>query len=206
MVNHCATAMNRSCPACGRSKGDSMIMNSERAAQACRVRVTAPTVYSAYPDPTQPTGWAEIPAVMLGADLTGREDIEYTGTINESIIPVDGQRTRATPGAPLGDCPISERGPSWLCPVSGAGRTPGSDARQRMSPTSRPSTARTAHCNQALLAWKLPDGTCSSSAVLSDRGSPARRRDMQTIAFRRSWRGAGISIVHSLRTNRSSIV
>ncbi len=66
-----------------------MIVIGERAAQACRVTVTAPTVYSAYPDPTQPTGWAEIPAVMIGADLTGREDIEYTAMINESIIPVD---------------------------------------------------------------------------------------------------------------------
>jgi len=26
---------------------------------------------------------------MLGADLTGREDIEYTAMINEAIIPVD---------------------------------------------------------------------------------------------------------------------
>ena len=63
--------------------------NSERAARACRVTITAPTTYPAYPDPSRPTGWADIPAVILAADLTGREDIEYTAMCNSAIIPVD---------------------------------------------------------------------------------------------------------------------
>ena len=66
-----------------------MPTNSERAALACRVTVTAPTTYPGYPDPTRPTGWADIPAVILAADLTGREDIEFTAMCNSAIIPVD---------------------------------------------------------------------------------------------------------------------
>jgi hypothetical protein len=66
-----------------------MLSYSERAAHACRVTVTAPTRYPAYPDPTQPTGWAELPAMILAADLAGREDIEYTAMINAAIIFVD---------------------------------------------------------------------------------------------------------------------
>ncbi len=66
-----------------------MVTNSERAAKACRVTATAPTLYPAYPDPTRPRGWADIPTVIVAADLTGREDIEYTAMLNRSIIPVD---------------------------------------------------------------------------------------------------------------------
>ena len=47
------------------------------------------TTYPAYPNPSRPTGWANIPAVILAADLTGREDIEYTAMCNSAIIPVD---------------------------------------------------------------------------------------------------------------------
>ena len=73
-----------------RSEGNHMLpTNSERAARACRVTITAPTTYPAYPDPSRPTGWADIPAVILAADLTGREDIEYTAMCNRAIIPVD---------------------------------------------------------------------------------------------------------------------
>ena len=73
-----------------RSEGNHMLpTNSERAARACRVTITAPTTYPAYPDPSRPTGWADIPAVILAADLTGREDIEYTAMCNSAIIPVD---------------------------------------------------------------------------------------------------------------------
>ncbi len=66
-----------------------MASNHERVAGACRVAVTAPTTYPGYPDPSRPTGWADIPAVVLAADLTGREDIEYTAMINRKIILVD---------------------------------------------------------------------------------------------------------------------
>lgn len=73
-----------------RSEGSHMMpTNSERATRACRVTITAPTTYPAYPDPSRPTGWADIPAVILAADLTGREDIEYTAMCNSAIIPVD---------------------------------------------------------------------------------------------------------------------
>jgi hypothetical protein len=73
-----------------RSEGHQMMpTNSERAARACRVTIAAPTTYPAYPDPSRPTGWADIPAVILAADLTGREDIEYTAMCNSAIIPVD---------------------------------------------------------------------------------------------------------------------
>lgn len=66
-----------------------MRTNSERAALACRVTIMAPATYPGYPDPTRPTGWADIPAVILAADLSGREDIEYTAMLNRAIIPVD---------------------------------------------------------------------------------------------------------------------
>ena len=66
-----------------------MASNHERVAGACRVTVTAPTTYPGYPDPSRPTGWADIPAVVLAADLTGREDIEYTAMTNRKIILVD---------------------------------------------------------------------------------------------------------------------
>ena len=66
-----------------------MKSNSERAAQACRVKVVMPCDFPGYPDPTTPSGWAEIPAALLAADFTGREDIEYTAMIDQTIIVVD---------------------------------------------------------------------------------------------------------------------
>lgn len=73
-----------------------MASNHERVAGACQVTVTAPTTYPGYPDPSRPTGWADIPAVVLAADLTGREDIEYTAMTNRTIILVDDSELMIT--------------------------------------------------------------------------------------------------------------
>jgi len=86
---HCAISRVAIHASPQRSDGNHMMpTNSKRAALACRVTITAPT-YPGYPDPTRPTGWADIPAVILAADLSGREDIEYTAMLNCAIIPVD---------------------------------------------------------------------------------------------------------------------
>ena len=62
-----------------------MKSNSQRAIEAAQATNVAICTYPGYPDPTTHTGWADIPAVLLGVDLTGREDIEYTAMIGESI-------------------------------------------------------------------------------------------------------------------------
>ena len=66
-----------------------MKSNSQRAIEAAQATNVAICTYPGYPDPTTHTGWADIPAVLLGVDLTGREDIEYTAMIGESILRVD---------------------------------------------------------------------------------------------------------------------
>ena len=76
---------------------------SERAAAAHRVTEVRPGIFSAYPDPSTPSGWADVHIAVVVADLTGREDIEYTAMFNRTMIcvddatlavtqPVDGQR------------------------------------------------------------------------------------------------------------------
>ena len=45
-----------------------------------------PGTFPAYPDPSTPTGWADVSMVLVVADLTGREDIEYTVMSDRSII------------------------------------------------------------------------------------------------------------------------
>jgi hypothetical protein len=61
----------------------------ERVACVCRVTVTTPATYPGYPDPSKPTGWADVPAMVRAADLGGREDIEYTAMTTRAIICVD---------------------------------------------------------------------------------------------------------------------
>ncbi len=62
---------------------------SSRAAAAHRATAVIPGILPAYPDPSTPTGWADVSVVLVVADLTGREDIEYTAMIDRSIICVD---------------------------------------------------------------------------------------------------------------------
>ena len=62
---------------------------SSRAAAANRVTSVVPGVFPAYPDQSTPTGWADVAVAVVVADLAGREDIEYTAMIDQSIICVD---------------------------------------------------------------------------------------------------------------------
>jgi hypothetical protein len=62
---------------------------SSRAAAAHRVTSVLPGIFPAYPDPSTQTGWADVAIAVVVADLTGREDIEYTAMIDRSIICVD---------------------------------------------------------------------------------------------------------------------
>ena len=48
-----------------------------------------PGIFPAYPDPSTPTGWADVSVAVVVADLTDSEDIEYTTMIDQSIICVD---------------------------------------------------------------------------------------------------------------------
>ena len=52
--------------------------------------------YPAYPDPTADTGWADVPAVMLLIDLTGREDIAYTAMMQGAALFADDLELRVT--------------------------------------------------------------------------------------------------------------
>jgi hypothetical protein len=52
--------------------------------------------YPAYPDPTTDTGWADVPAVMLLIDLTGREDIAYTAMMQGAALFADDLELRIT--------------------------------------------------------------------------------------------------------------
>jgi hypothetical protein len=62
---------------------------SSRAAAAHRAVSVIAGILPAYPDPSTPTGWADVPSALVVADLTGCEDIEYTAMIDRSIICVD---------------------------------------------------------------------------------------------------------------------
>ena len=61
----------------------------ERISNANRAVSVLPGVFPGYPDPSTRTGWADLPVAILVADLTGREDVEYTAMINSSMICVD---------------------------------------------------------------------------------------------------------------------
>jgi hypothetical protein len=72
---------------------------SSRAAAAHRVTSVMPGIFPAFPDPSTPTGWADVPVALVVADLTGREDIEYTTMIARSIICVDDATLAVTRAA-----------------------------------------------------------------------------------------------------------
>lgn len=42
--------------------------------------------YEGYPDPSTESGWAEVPAVMLLVDFSGREDIVYAAMIEAASL------------------------------------------------------------------------------------------------------------------------
>jgi len=58
----------------------------ERLARANFATSIAPMTYPGYPDPTSDSGSAEVPAVMIGVDLTEREDVEYTAMLNSRVL------------------------------------------------------------------------------------------------------------------------
>lgn len=45
--------------------------------------------HPAYPDPSTESGWADVPAVLLLLDLTGREDIVYHAMMDASPLAAD---------------------------------------------------------------------------------------------------------------------
>lgn len=62
---------------------------SDRARNACQAKEVHLGGFPGYPDPSTATGWADIPTALIAADLTGREDVEYTAMIERSVLTVD---------------------------------------------------------------------------------------------------------------------
>lgn len=60
--------------------------------------------YPAYPDPTTETGWADVPAVMLLVDFSGREDIVYAAMMQAAALFADDLELRITAAADAGTC------------------------------------------------------------------------------------------------------
>jgi hypothetical protein len=59
---------------------------SSRVSSAYHAISVIPVIFSAYADPSTPTGWADVPSALVVADLIGRDDIEFTAMIDRSII------------------------------------------------------------------------------------------------------------------------
>lgn len=60
--------------------------------------------YPAYPDPTTDTGWADVPAVMLLVNFSGREDIVYAAMMQEESLLAADLELRITAPADAGTC------------------------------------------------------------------------------------------------------
>jgi hypothetical protein len=60
--------------------------------------------YPAYPDPTTDTGWADVPAVMLLVNVSGREDIVYAAMMQEASLLAAGLELRITAPDDAGTC------------------------------------------------------------------------------------------------------
>ncbi len=60
--------------------------------------------YPAYPDPTTDTGWADVPAVMLLVNFSGREDIVYAAMMQEESLLAADLEFRITATADAGTC------------------------------------------------------------------------------------------------------
>lgn len=60
--------------------------------------------YPAYPDPSTASGWAELPAVMLLVDFTGREDVVYAAMIGAQALWANDISLQTTRPNPDGTC------------------------------------------------------------------------------------------------------
>ena len=60
--------------------------------------------YPAYPDPTTDTGWADVPAVMLLVNFSGREDIVYAAMMQGAALFADDLELRITATDEHGVC------------------------------------------------------------------------------------------------------
>lgn len=60
--------------------------------------------YPAYPDPSTESGWADVPAVLLLLDLTGREDIVYHAMMETSSLAADGGALQTSDPDDTGTC------------------------------------------------------------------------------------------------------
>ena len=60
--------------------------------------------YPCYPDPSTDSGWADVPAVLLLVDLTGREDIVYAAMIQGAALIADDLELRISAPDDIGTC------------------------------------------------------------------------------------------------------
>jgi hypothetical protein len=60
--------------------------------------------YEGYPDPSTPSGWAEVPAVMLLVDFSGREDIVYAAMVEAESLLADDAGLAITAADNNGTC------------------------------------------------------------------------------------------------------
>ena len=60
--------------------------------------------YPCYPDLSTDSGWADVPAVLLLVDLTGREDIVYAAMIQGAALIADDLELRISAPDDTGTC------------------------------------------------------------------------------------------------------
>lgn len=80
------------------------IPEPERLRAAQFVTAMSAVRYSSYPDPSTPSGWAEVPAVMLLVNFAGREDIVYSAMMQGTSLLADESDLRITAPADNGTC------------------------------------------------------------------------------------------------------
>lgn len=78
------------------------IPEPERIRAAQFVTALSAVEYPAYPDPSTSSGWAEVPAVMLLINFTGREDIVYAAMMKSASLLASDLELRVTPPSDSG--------------------------------------------------------------------------------------------------------
>lgn len=77
---------------------------SEELLEAQFVLGLSEVTHPAYPDPSTPTGWADVPAALLLLDLVGREDIVYYAMMETSSLAADGGALQTSDPDDTGTC------------------------------------------------------------------------------------------------------
>ena len=80
------------------------ILEPERIRAAQFVTAMSAMQYEGYPDPSTPSGWAEVPAVMLLVDFSGREDIVYAAMLEAESLLADDAEVAITAADRNGTC------------------------------------------------------------------------------------------------------